>query len=277
MTANASLRGPRPDLDYAKASITGKFGDRLLRSLEYLGLKARSHNAAAACEHISRQLAERQKYTLYKEIFPDEWMRSRASLYRAGTHTRYSERANELFELVNKRCFPLLEYWYDDPEAEFERFAIPPLNFDLCCDEIDLDGLRISYVAGLLFYFRESEIWDFFTEKYGVYANDFPAMANSPHPNVWRKKQNAKCRPYSRLLKLVDHSTGNPWLDITHCQYPEMFEWDRETVAWLTGAYKEAKKAFNNLEQLDERIDQNPRQVLSELISFWNNGSPRTN
>ncbi len=181
--------------------------------------------------------------------------------------------ANGLFELVNKRCFPLLEYWHDDPEAEFERFAIPPLNFDLCCEEIDFEGLRISYAAGLLFYFRDDEIWDFFTEKHGMSAQDFPELARSPHPNVWYKKQNAKTRQYSRLIRLVDHSTGNPWLDVTHCGYQEMFEWNKKNISWLTNAYKEAEKEFKNLEKLDERINENPRQVLSELISFWNYGS----
>lgn len=255
-----------------KILTTRKFSDRLLRSLEYLGFKARSHNAAAACETVSRILAEQQKYALYKEMFPEEWKLSRASMYRAGTFTRYSERVNELFELVNKRCFPLLEYWHDDPEAEFERFAIPPLNFDLCCEEIDFDSLRISYVAGLLFYLRDDEVWDFFSEKYGMSAQDFPELARSPHPNVWRKKQNAKSRQYSGLLRLVDHSTGNPWLDTTHCQYQDMFEWNKETINWLTKAYQEAGKAFKDLEKLDECIDENPRQVLSELILFWNNG-----
>ncbi len=251
---------------------TDSFGDRLLRSLDYLGFKARSHNAAAACETVSRVIAEQQKYGLYKEMFPEEWELSRASLYRAGSYTRYSERVNELFELVNKRCFPLLEYWHDDPEAEFERIAIPPLNFDLCCEELDFEGLRVSYVAGLLFYFQDSEIWDFFSEKYGVSTDDLPAVARSPHPNVWRKKHDAKTRPYSALMKLVDHSTGNPWLDITHCQYPEMFDWNKETISWLTRTYQEAGKAFKNLEKIDERIEEDPRQVLSELICFWNNG-----
>ena len=251
---------------------TGSFGDRLLRSLEYLGFKARSHNAAAACDTISRILAEQQKYELYKDMFPDEWIRSKASLYRAGNYKLYSERVNELFELVNEKCFPLLDYWNDDPELEFEQFAIMPLNFDLCCEDIDFDSLRVSYVAGLLFYFRDDEVWDFFSEKYGLSARDFPEVARSPHANVWRKKQSTPTKPYSELLKLVDHSTGNPWLDLMHCQYSEMFDWNKETIQFLTQAHQDAAKAFTNLECLDERIDENPRQVLSELISFWNNG-----
>lgn len=249
------------------------FGDRLLRSLEYLGFKARSHNAAAACDTVSRVLSEQQKYGLYKDLFPEEWNKSRTSLYRAGTYTQYSERVNELFELINKKCFPLLEYWHDDPEQGFERFAIMPLNFDLCCEEIDFDCLRISYVAGLLFYFRDDEIWEFFETKLGLLAKDLPEIAKEPSPKVWDKKQGRKTRAYARLLRLVDHCTDNPWLDTTHCQYPELFEWDAKTIEMLTQTYRAAGNEFKNLEELDERLTQNPLQFLSELIMFWNTGS----
>lgn len=257
-----------------KTILTGRsFGDSLLRSLEYLGFKARSHNAAAACDTVSRVLSEQQKYALYKEMFPDDWKQSRASLYRAGTYTRYSERVNELFELVNKKCFPLLEYWYDDPEQGFEQFAIMPLNFDLCCEEIDLETMRVSYVAGLVFYFRDDEVLEFLEEKFGVLTKDLPEIAKSPHANVWNSKQSRKTQPYSNLLKLVDHSTGNPWLDITHCQYPELFEWNKKTIVWLTEQYKKAQRAFKTLEKLDRDLEEDPHQFLSELIGFWNTGS----
>lgn len=262
----------------SEAILTGRsFGDSLLHSLEYLGFKARSHNALSACETVSRVLSEQQKYALYKDMFPEEWRCSRASLYRAGTYTRYSERVNELFELVNKKCFPLLEYWYDDPEQGFEQFAIMPLNFDLCCEEIDLDSMRVSYVAGLLFYFRDDEIWEFFERKLGLLTKDLPEIAKEPHPNVWSKKQSRKARAYSKLVRLVDHSTGNPWLDITHCQYPELFEWDRKTIEMLTESYRTAGNEFKNLEELDERLQQDPQQFLSELIRFWNTGSVDSN
>src|SRR5438034_1620988 len=92
-------------------STTERFGDRLLKSLEYLGFKARSRNVAAACESISRIVSEQQKYTLFRDMFPDEWKRSRASFYGPGYYTKYSERVNQLFELINEKCFPLLGHW----------------------------------------------------------------------------------------------------------------------------------------------------------------------
>ena len=248
------------------------FGDRLLRSLEYVGFKARSHNAVNACELVNRVLSEQKKYALFRELFPNEWKRSKASLYRAGRYTHYSERACELFELVHEHCFPLLDYWNDDPEAEFERFAIMPLNFDLCCEEIDLESMRVSYAAGLIFYLQEADIWDFLFQKYGLSPDEFGPVMNRAHPNVWKAKQGHKTKPLSMLFRLIDHSTGNPWLDLTYCEYAEMFEWDKKTIDELTRDHHDAGNYFKNLEELDVRMDADPKRFVSELISFWNNG-----
>jgi len=247
-------------------------GDRLFRSLEYLRFKARSHNAVYACETVSRVLSEQHKYQLYIEMFPKEWERSKRSLFRAGHFTAYSERTNEFFQLINEKCFPLLEYWHDDPELDLERFAIPPMNFDLCCEEVDFGHLRDSYLAGLMFYYlEEDEIWNYFSEKYGVDKESLPPIKTS-HPNIWKEKHGEKAKPFSDLVRLVNHSTGNPWLDITNCQYPEFFEWDKETVNWLTEAYKTANLFFKNLEQLDKRIEEDAQSFFYDLISFWNIG-----
>ncbi len=249
------------------------FGDRLIRSLEYLRFKAKSHNAIYACETVSRVVSEQNKYRLYMEMFPKEWRRSRSSLYKAGHFKAYSERTNEFFQLVNDKCFPLLEYWHDDPELELERFAIPAMNFDLCCEEVDFAHLRVSYLVGLMFYFVEDdEIWTYFAEQYGVDRKLLPPIKASSHANVLRDKQSARTKPYSDLVRLVDHSTGNPWLDISNCQYPELFEWNKETVDWLTETYKSAGQYFKNLEGLDERIEEDAQTFLFELISFWNTG-----
>jgi hypothetical protein len=248
------------------------FGDRLLRSLEYVGFKARSHNAVNACELVNRVLSEQKKYALFRELFPNEWKRSKASLYRAGRYTHYSERACELFELVHEHCFPLLDYWNDDPEAEFERFAIMPLNFDLCCEEIDLESMRVSYAAGLIFYLQEADIWDFLFQKYGLSPDEFAPVANRAHPDVWKARQSRRTKPLSMLFRLIDHSTGNPWLDLTYCEYADMFEWDKKTIEELTRDHYDAGNYFKNLEQLDECMEADPTRFVSELISFWNNG-----
>ena len=244
------------------------FGERLSRSLEYLSFKARSHNAIASYELVERVLSEQRKYVMYREMFPAEWKRSRASLYRRGYYTRYSERVNELFNLVNDNCFPLLEFAYDDPENEFEQFAIPPMNVDLCCEEIYFENLKVSYAAALIFYVPD-EAWDFLNHRFNLSRSDFPEIVADPHPNVWDGKNGWLL---GELLRLVDHSTGNPWLDSNYCQTADWYDWDRETIAGLTAEYEAANEVFEKLNVLDEMIEVDPGKMLRALIDFWNTG-----
>lgn len=245
------------------------FGERLSKAIEYLGFKARSHNAIAAHDYVAAIVSEQQKYVMYRAMFPKEWKHSRASLYRRGYYAKYSERANELFHLVNEKCFPLLEFAYDDTESDFEQFAIPPFNVDLCCEEIYFENLRVSYAVALIFYFPD-EAWDFINYQYKLSRDDFPEIGSDPHPNVWDIENRS---PLGELIRLVDHSTGNPWLDSNYCQTADWYTWDRETIEELTKEFKDANATFERLGILDEMIEADPKKMLSALIDFWNSGT----
>lgn len=251
------------------APTSDQFGETLLRSLEYLQFKSRSHNAIAAFDCITSIVSEQQKYALYRNLFPKEWSQSRASLYRRGYYEIYSERANELFRLINEKCFPLLELAHDDPEGDLESFAIPPYNVDLCCEEIDFDHVKLNYACGLLFYFRD-EGWMFLDEKFGLVKSEFPAIRGEPHSSVWDSRDSL----YGDLIRLVDHSTGNPWLDTTYCQSADWYSWDRETIEELAAEHKNAMALFKRLEVLDSLIESHASEILSDLINFWNTGQP---
>lgn len=244
-----------------------RFGERLSRAIEYLSFKARSHNAITAHDYVAAVLSEQQKYVMYREMFPKEWNRSRASLYRRGHYSKYSERVNELFRLVNEKCFPLLDYWYDDPENELDNFAIGPMNVGMCCEEIYFENLRTSYAAGLIFYFPD-DAWDFLNYRFHLSADDFPAIKSDPHPNVW-DRDGSLC---GHLLRLIDHSTGNPWLDSDCCQMADWYRFDQETIEGLSKEYKDALAAFEKLDELDAMIEADPKKMLRALIDFWNKG-----
>lgn len=243
------------------------FNERLSKAIEYLSYKARSHNAIAAHDYLVAIVSEQQKFVMYRKMFPNEWKHSRTSLYRRGHYVRYSERVNELFQLVNERCFPLLDYWYDDPENELDNFAIGPMNVGLCCEEIYFESLHISYAAGLIFYFPD-DAWDFLNHRFQVSASDFPTISRDPHPSVWDRDGSL----FGHLLRLIDHSTGNPWLDSDCCQMADWYAFDRETIEELSKEYKDALAAYDKLKGLDAMIEADPKKMLSALIDFWNNG-----
>ena len=248
------------------------FGEKLYQAIEYLGFRARNRNAISACETIEKLVAEQQKYQLFKKFFPDQWNNSRASFFKTGYYENYSERTNEFFRLVHEKLFPVLSGWNEDEEAELENFYIFSFNIDLCCEEIEYENLRVSYVFALIFFFRDDEIWEFLAANYNISREDFPAVNNLPHDNLWRGTRTGKTALYVNLFEIIDHSTQNPWLDTMNCRGGECFAWDEDTIHFLTETYKESQRLLEQTVLLDEMIAANPKQVLLDLISLWNDG-----
>lgn len=248
------------------------FGEKLYRAIEYLGFRARNGNAVAACASLEKIIAEQQKYQLFKKFFPDEWNRSRASFFKTGYYENYSERTNEFFRLVHEKLFPILSGWNEDEEAELENFYIFSFNIDLCCEEIEYEHLRISYVFALVFFFGGDEIWEFLAANYEINRDDFPAVNNLPHDKLWRGARTRKTDLYVNLFEIIDHSTQNPWLDTMNCRGGECFAWDEDTIHFLTETYKESQRLLEKTVLLDDLIAVNPKGVLLDLISLWNDG-----
>lgn len=246
------------------------FVEKLYKSIEYLSFRAKNCDAATACDTIERIVAERDKHLLFQQFFPDEWRKSRASFFRPGYYENYSERTNEFFELINDKLFPLLSGWNDDAEMDFENFCICSLNLDLCCEEFEPEHLRLSFVFGLLFYIESDLLWDYLAKRFNFAANDFPQINNNPHENLWRLERNSETRLYLSLFDLVDHTTGNPWLDTVDCQGGSWFGWDAETIVELARTFEEANRLLNQMNLLDDLIEIRPKQILLNLITLWN-------
>lgn len=248
------------------------FGEKLYQAIEYLGFRTRNCNAISACETIEKIVGEQQKYLLFKKFFPDEWNNSRTSFFKTGYYENFSERTNEFFRLVHENLFPVLSGWNEDSEADLENFFIFSFNIDLCCEEIEYEYLRISYVFALVFFFRDDEIWTFLANNYKINRDDFPEVNNLPHDNLWRSERTGKTALYVNLFEIIDHSTQNPWLDTMNCRGGECFAWDEDTILFLTETYKESQRLLEQTVLLDEMIAANPKAVLLDLISLWNDG-----
>jgi len=262
---------PNSPINWTDAKKT--FGERLYKATEYLRFKARNRNAANACETVGQIVSEAQKYRLFQKFFPDEWHKSKASFFKTGDYVHYSERTCEFFSLVHQKMFPLLDGWNEDPETDFESFYIFSLNHDLCCEEIEYEYLHTSYVAGLIFYFRDDEeIWEFFAKNYNVVKTDLPEICERPNQKTWDLERTGKTELYVSLLELVDHSTGNPWLDTVNCQGGGCYGWDEDTIAYLAESYKEAVQLLEQTCLVDALIGKDAHAVLLDLITLWNEG-----
>lgn len=246
--------------------------ERISGAIDYLEFKIRTAKAVGACEQIEKVIREQWKYRLFQKYFPREWNCSGRSLFKAGSYVNYTERANEFFELVDERLFPLLNGWNDDPETDFDNFNIFTLNVDLCCDDPEYEYLQISYVIVLLIFSQSAEIWEFLEKNYHLKPEQFPRINNSCFDRIWTLEKTGRIGLYLDVFEIVDHSTGNPWLDTTNCQHYENYSWDEETVEHLTRTYSEAQDLLGQTISLDELFEANPNEILSEMISLWNTG-----
>lgn len=248
------------------------YAERISGAIAYLDSKIRTANVVGACEQIEKVIREQRKYRLFQKYFPEEWNCSESSLFKAGFYQNYTERANEFFELVNEHLFPLLEGWNDDPETDFDNFNIFSLNVDLCCDDVEYEYLQISYVAVLLIFSQSEDIWEFLEENYQIKPDQFPNINHSCFENIWDLEKTGRTGLYLDVFEIVDHSTGNPWLDTTNCRYYENYLWDEKTVDYLSRTYHESQDLLAKTLLLDELFAANPKEILAEMIALWNTG-----
>jgi hypothetical protein len=93
-----------------------------------------------------------------------------------------------------------------------------------------------------------------------------------PNQNIWGLEKTGKIELYVNLLELVDHSTGNPWLDTVNCRGGGFYGWDEDTILYLTESYKQAVHILEQTCLVDALIAQDAHGVLLDLITLWNEG-----
>lgn len=243
----------------------------------FLGARIRSADVRGACDEIARTIDEHRKYNLFRELFPAAWNASVTSFYRpSATISAVPERIAEFFEIVNRDLFPILDDFLDDGDPEVPVFTVRPLNIDFCCEDFATDDLRTSFVAGLMLFGGadgEGDALACLMERARFNCDALPAIATFPHDDVWTRPTRGRTTLYRNLLEIIDHSTGNPWLDSTWCQPPLVVEWNREALRFLADGYRDALARFAATEKLDRLIERDPLRILTEMIGYWNTGA----
>lgn len=248
------------------------YGEKLHQSLEYLKFKTHNANAAEACETIRCFLSEREKYVLYQKFFPHEWRASSASFFKPGYFLNHSERANEFFNLVDKNLFPVTPDWADDPENSLDGIAVYGMNFDLCCEDIDWENTRPAFLAGLVFYLSDPELWQFIRANFNLRSSKLPKINDKPHPNLWTSERTGARELYVCLFEIIDHTTGNVWIDTVNCHGIEWFDWTEQNVRMLAEQFNEANEMLESVGEIDDELRARPARTLKNLISLWNTG-----
>ncbi len=245
-------------------------------------------NAQLAIEHLREKLAMLELLKLYERFFPSAYRRSKASTTLAHL-TGYSPKEIEFFRLVNRRLFPIADFWDIWEPEELERtFSIPletealeasamsdwppfwKIMFTLANPEAAAEWMReIDWNELETLLPPGAELPLCVTQGGGVRVN-YTAFF----------KAAAEWTPRLRELKLVfeyaTQGTNNSFLDVDDemLGYSELPDWSVESLEWLTKEWQAAEAMLKRLHSIRKWLEAKPAR-LARLIALWNQHTRR--
>lgn len=192
-------------------------------------------NPSKALNYLEAQLNTYQLLTLYQHFFPSEWTTSQTSLYlpvdtvnpkTVSLENRHSPRELEFITLVYTHLFPM-SFWAVETAQEERLQAIPVTSMGIDWQiEEGVENLRMGWQF-LIPFSKEGRYWldDVEPEGREWFDSEFETHQVSykdiHHPDrIDNKRLRRLCceltTPLQFLplaLKLLDHETGNIWLD----------------------------------------------------------------
>ena len=201
---------------------------------------------------------------LYQDYFPCQWDKSDADtrLLNLEAHT---PRELEFFALLDEHRFPC-EIEHEDFQCGYTVYPLVPEWGEIDWSELDC---LVQCYAGLTGYYD----WQSVLEQYNLQDKRFPTPA--PLEKVAVKRLETLCQDVQSPLKvlwrafeIIDHSTGNPWLDGSSMD-PKTLEWSRESVERLSETYKDANVRLQEFNELNNWLYTEPER-LEALVHLWN-------
>lgn len=203
--------------------------------------------------------------SLYKQIFPVEWARSKASLLQRSQTEVYCARELEFLGLVNERLFPL-DNWEDFAQRSAE---IPLYPQTASVWEVDLEDLTLGeqFLMSLVGEGYSREQWQ---ELFGFIPT---ALATGDEINWERleKLSRSAVEPLAYLydaISILDRSTGCIWLDITEETYVS-YPWTKEALLELAREWQVAQQYLLRQQQFEEWIESSVVR-RQETVKLWN-------
>lgn len=254
------------------------FRGNLEKTIHYLRWKAGCSTVLEAISYIAEETERERIYALYRELFPKEWKKSRASFTKNSYNEYHTEREFEFINLVSENYFPLCT-WLDWSDFRFDHIPIESVNLDLCCGEFDWENFRPCLrFAVAAFLWRGAGIydmdWNEILSSFNIEPENLPPIShnNPPYHELEKQRDNPKIRRFMHLIEFIHHDTGNPFIDTTCCQPVDLFEWTQGNLEKLKTDYDAVKAFFESMDAIDEDIERNAVKTFKELISLWNTG-----
>lgn len=231
---------------------------------------------------LKHKLITYRLLALYQQFFPNEFASSRASLYPNPQTEGHSDREIEFLERVNQHLFPIHE-WVLETAYEERISTIPVIGVGVDLnDEEGLEYLRPGWQILLPMsadgrYVLESlEAGEWYESEFGI---SFLSIVTPDA--VDEKRLRKQCRqagePIKYLpltLKVIDHCTGNIWLDAYDGDYFDYSHthlvWSSRSINYLTRQWQQKESITSRTDELIDWLEEDLRTHFQQLLVLWN-------
>ena len=211
------------------------------------------------------------KLYLYQKFFPEQFALS-AGLPLPQQFETYSQKELEFFKLVDQHLFDLSwEFYQDENDNGGERdntIWVQSLGLDWW--EYEPDEIPESWLV-LLFLTANFEL-----TQLGLAAEFDEVLVERKKGRLNWAELERDCQLASsplniltEALTILDHDTGNVWLDSTsETPYDRAF-WCEEDIIFLTDKFREASVSLERVEEFFDWMLAKPEN-LREVVELWN-------
>ena len=213
---------------------------------------------------------------LYEIVFPvhPEWLDEEVVDWEseeavAGAAERFLNRVSVLFPVHD-------DIWDIDLEViEWRLWEIPviPMGFDEWFDGWDDLKEPAPYLLHMRHSRSDEDVPYLSNEFADLYLDHLVPGYLEPHRLVKTLREMALPEPLDALpdlVEMLEHSTGNAWLDVGECALAEGGGyplWNPEDVAWLAEQWQKAKPTLDRVHRLLDWQNSSPDEIGFKLTA----------
>jgi len=209
----------------------------------------------------------------FPEEFPPDWTVDQQKLLPEDENT-YSEAERNCLRLIEERLFPFALDHLLMCADEGERLSTIPLwSYGIDRGERPLSSFDPGWRMLLLLVEMTEEEG---VEELGPHVLEILGQAKHLGRGISLgyldklcQQEDVPLRSFPIALRMIDHSTGNAFLDPTGEMPCEDMYWDRDDIALLALHWSEAHIMIAQTEALAEWLTANP-QHLRKVVHLWN-------
>lgn len=241
-------------------------------AIEWLRQVSRS-DLDESIEYLKRLRGSVEMLEVYSAVFPGQYSASSASLSEPDREwPEYTAREGEFLRLLDKRnMIPI--HLADEWEWLTERMSgipvIPIQNYEWCCGDFDPEEFGDAFYLAFCVC---TDQWEGASSRYQLDPAELyfgPGLDyRAFDEKLAREPDDLKFLPV--LTDMMNYSTGNAFLDASHCRCPDFYPWTVKNIRRLALDYQRTMLIADGINRLDNLVMADPLKIYQRVRNIWN-------